>query len=578
MKRVGFAALLIPVALTLAVPVGADDRQPPQRLQSRRLASLTDNPRSVGRPMLHNRRTGAPPPSFGFDNSVNPGTGDDAYPHQSFSVAADPTNAENFISGSNDWTLDFTSFSGAYRSSDGGETWAGGNLPCDLPPTGSTCPQGDAFVDFDGNGTAWMSTLCYGPDDYSGGICVLRSDDKGETWGNAVLIAENTPDGFTFWDRPSMVIDRRTDGPNPGRIYVAATKFVTDEQFIYEGYIWLIYSDDGVNWSMTRVTPEEQLFGNQAPHVTVGRNGSVYVGYEYYENYCNDNVILYVNRSNDGGETFLGQSEIGGGPVTPAGLIDPNCSNGGSTRQLLLASSEYELRIRTSPILAVHAHSDEHMFAVWADGRWGDEYSWTDPDTGIEFSGRHSDIAFSFSSNGGTSWTDPVRVNDDGDLSRDQFMPWVATQWSGQDSTIHVTYLDRRSEINDGEYLYNESYQYSTDHGANWSAFQRVSDASSDPAWVTFQDTFTLESYGYLGDYDQTYADATNIVPMWIDTRSGTGDFVQNQFTDTGSMNPTSVTLTNATAQTSNSTLPLLAVVALGAALLVGLRMSKRAR
>lgn len=509
--------LFILAALTLVMSMLATAAASPAAGGRRRnLDRVGDNVRSVGKPGPSLGQKGKL--QFGNDVKVNPSTDNPNRPHNEFAIAGNPLNPKNLIAGANDYSANNTSFTGVYYSKDGGASWKGGNLPCQPPSGGVTiCPQGDPAVDFDGHGVAWFADLCFDNlDETKGGLCVRKSTDGGETWSSPVQIASNN--AIIFYDRLSIAVDKRTSGAHAGRIYVTSTKFND-----VDGPIVVIWSDDGITWTEAQVSTGTCCY--QAANPIVADDGTLYIAYQWYEDYCNNNVQLKIRRSADGGASFGPETNISGAPVIPSGLIDPTCTFTG--RQYLLANgSNIEVRHRTFAVLAVNHDDPNQVYAVWSDGRWGTAYSWTDPDNGISYSGRHADIAASTSVDGGLTWSGAVRVNDDADPSRDQFFPWVA---AGPNGLLAVSYLDRRAEYEPSNpFLYNKTVQFGVPNGKLWGPARRVSDVSSDPAARLFGGGTSA----FLGDYEQLYAAGKSVHPIWIDLRSGTNAGAQNIFTD----------------------------------------------
>ena len=117
---------------------------------------------------------------------------------------------------------------------------------------------------------------------------------------------------------------------------------------------------------------------------------------------------------------------------------------------------------------------------------------------------------FARSTDGGGSWSAPVRVNDD---------PGNAWQWFGTMSTspsgrIDAIWLDTRD--NPGTYLSSLYYSYSTDGGVTWSANERLSE-SFDPhvGWPN-QDK--------MGDYFHMVSDDAGFSLAWAATFNGEQD------------------------------------------------------
>jgi hypothetical protein len=117
------------------------------------------------------------------------------------------------------------------------------------------------------------------------------------------------------------------------------------------------------------------------------------------------------------------------------------------------------------------------------------------------------------STDGGRSWTEAQRINDDPARPRhDQFFPTVAV---GRDGAVHLLWLDRRDDAANNLYL--PYYAASTDGGATF-AQEPLSRTPSDPA-IGFQGSL-------LGDYIalDTSSDGSKVYAAWVDTRNGDQD------------------------------------------------------
>jgi hypothetical protein len=117
-------------------------------------------------------------------------------------------------------------------------------------------------------------------------------------------------------------------------------------------------------------------------------------------------------------------------------------------------------------------------------------------------SGDNEDIWLVYSSDGGDTWTDPLRVNDD-DGSARQMQPWVAVDTHGR---VHVAWTDMRNDRN--ETWYARSANPSEGFEAN---VQVTDESGSMPG-------------GFLGDYKGITISGTDVIVVWQDTRSDDGD------------------------------------------------------
>jgi hypothetical protein len=126
----------------------------------------------------------------------------------------------------------------------------------------------------------------------------------------------------------------------------------------------------------------------------------------------------------------------------------------------------------------------------------------------------HRDV-FLTSSNNGTTWTTPARINQDPGYY-DNWLPEVAV--SGQGRAFVEWYDWRDSPAGRCGGLSNVYLARSDDGGASWNQLGAISDASSD--WSN--------SNSYLapnqGDYIALFGNENGIYPAWADARNGDPD------------------------------------------------------
>jgi len=121
------------------------------------------------------------------------------------------------------------------------------------------------------------------------------------------------------------------------------------------------------------------------------------------------------------------------------------------------------------------------------------------------------DIAFIKSTNGGTTWSTPVRVNDDvGTPNADQFDNWMCVD---QYNRPHVFWTDNRNYYSSDVYDSDIYYSYSTNGGTTWAANERINDVS--PISTNSTD------FGEMGDYQQIDCDSSKLYCEWSDHRNG---------------------------------------------------------
>ena len=335
-------------------------------------------------------------------------------------------------------------------------------------------------------------------------IGINVSNNGGRTWSTpipAVLM-----DSAHILERESLAVDPS----NPQRLFVTFTDldFATAKGGPCIGQTQMLIefvrsSDGGHTWTKAQVV--KRICGDtgnavNGSRVAIGPSGEVYVTYLFYDN-INGREVVQVRRSIDHGATFLKEVDVS--TVVPAGA--------NSMLQGLFLSNEY-------PSLAVDLSSGESrgtLYLAWTDGR---NHSQLDL-----FSGNglynFGDVLLARSVDQGKHWTTPVGVSPAANgASRDQFMPWVAVDFTGK---VAVCYSDRRNDPQNN--AIDHYCSVSKDRG---SSFQDL--RLSDRSWSTSHSTdMVLQPY-YMETYD-------GVSPDW--TGHHTGFFSAFQLQNYGNPN-----------------------------------------
>ncbi|KPJ68617.1 hypothetical protein AMJ44_05965, partial [candidate division WOR-1 bacterium DG_54_3] len=153
------------------------------------------------------------------------------------------------------------------------------------------------------------------------------------------------------------------------------------------------------------------------------------------------------------------------------------------------------------------------------------------PDGVTEEGNSPSDIVFIKSTDGGDTWSEPVRVNDDPEGPPVyQFHPWM---FVNQEGVIIIFFYDQRNDTPD--YRKFDSYiSFSFDGGETFTTNYRVSNVSSDPGHaltnIDKDDSYQPPSSrldplkpmaGLLGEYIGVSAYYDRVHCVWTDTRDG---------------------------------------------------------
>ncbi len=359
------------------------------------------------------------------------------------SMAVDPTNPDRIAIGWRQFdtiTNDFRQ-AGIGYSADRGATWT---FPGPLDPG---IFRSDPVLDCDASGTFYYDSLRIDPDFFCD---VATSLDGGASWGTPVYAYGH--------DKQWITIDR-TGGPGDGNLYQFWSPFTTTT---------FNRSTDGSNSYETPVAiPEQPHWGT----TTVAPDGSVYVGGQA----SNSGGIAVVRSSNAQSPvpnpTFDQTVIVDLGGV-PNAFVDVGPNPVGLLGQVWIAAD--------------HSNGPNH----------GNIYllSSVDPSGADPL-----DVHFARSTDGGATWSTPVRVNDD--PAGNGAWQWFGTMSVAPDGRIDTIWNDTRA--NPGSFISQLTYSYSTDGGLTWSPNQHVS--------PTFDPHLGWPQQEKIGDYYDMVSDATGV-------------------------------------------------------------------
>ena len=393
------------------------------------------------------------------------------------SIFVDPNNAQHLLNSNNSTSWSGGSVGSVYGanyflSSDYGLNWggsiygAGGNN------------SGDPAALIGLNGRQYVGYIAS-----DGGQGVAYSDD-GSTWTH-VQVATGPGGWGSLLDKNHLWIDNSPTSPYEGNVYDAWTRFDSGDPNNYQ-VEFSRSTDDGLTWS-SRVNISSGT-GSDFDHgvnLQTGPNGEVYAIW-----------AIYVNTSSDINEDGIGfaKSTDGGATWQPATEIISNIKG------IRDDGVSKNMRCNSFPVMAVDISNGPNrgnIYVVWANrGVPG-------TNTGTNIS-----VYMIRSTDGGSTWSTPVRVNQgpfaDG---KEAYQPWITCDpVTGVLSTIF--YDDRNTASTDCETWVANS----TDGGLTWTDF-RVSDVSFTPSAIS-----GLAS-GYFGDYLGISARGGHVYPVWTDNR-----------------------------------------------------------
>lgn len=395
------------------------------------------------------------------------------------SEAAIAVHKNNIVIGWNDigQFADTGSLIGFGYSLDGGSTFADGGV---VPPVPNGANLGDPDVAADRQGNFYFSMIAFDANGI-GFIGISKSGDGGRTFSMPISASTIVSGPDSFQDKEFITVDK-SGSQYDGNIYVTWTRFGPDGPQI----MFARSTDSGRSFKNPIAISTLGAFA-QGSMPRVGPNGEIYVVWERF-----NTPGIHISKSTDGGKTFgaenvaetlVAQVEFIGQPASPSTCEGRQILNG-------YVDAAFEF-----PAMDVNPINGE-IYVTYN----------SNPD-GID----ESDVLFTRSSDGGKSWSDPIRINDDSTLT-DQFMPAITV---APDGTIGVIWYDRRLDS------FNLSFDLylgvSNDGGRTWFPNKRLSTVSSEvpPLGPNFDRLRPC----YMGDYNDITADAEQFYIAWGDNR-----------------------------------------------------------
>lgn len=342
-------------------------------------------------------------------------------------VAVNPANPANIIGA---WQQDRWSDGGAHGlvagyTTDGGTTWHETAQPF------SACAPGgpsrydrasDPWVSIGPDGTAYSVSISFqaaGPDN---AVLASTSKDGGATWTAPTTLKEDLGTTQFFNDKESVTADPVT----PGTAYAVWDRLVSPNgnpkasahASAFSGPAWFAKTTDGgATWTPAKVivptANRQQTIGNQI--VVDPRTGTLYDFFDLiFDSGPNGSSKLHGNnvaftKSTDGGASWSAPQIVSN--LGSVGVTDPNTG----------------APIRTGDIIPEPAidPATGQLYVVWQDSRFN--------------GGQYDEVAVSTSTDGGATWSTPMRANAPKGVPA--FNPSVRVAGG----TVGITYTDFRN-------------------------------------------------------------------------------------------------------------------------------------
>ena len=362
-------------------------------------------------------------------------------------IAIDPRNPDVIVAGAN--------LNASYYSTDAGLTWTENMLGSSLGERGDPC------ITVDNAGNFYYFHLAENIDRV---IC-QKSTDGGVTW---------TDGSFTQPATNGQIHDKEWGyaDPTTNSVYVTWTEYEGGFNPALTDSTNILFSssfDGAQTWSVPQRINKirgDCLYKDVVdPNPATGPNGEVYATWA-------DSTGVRFDRSLDYGVTWL-DDDIQVAPV----LNSIYYHISGNARDSLRTATNIECDLSDSP------------------NRGNIYISWMDDKNGLD----NIDIFMAKSTDGGTSWSEPKRVNDDAGIAQQYYHGMTIDQATGY---LYFIFYDRRNHPNtDSTDVY---MAVSTDAGETFTNFK----VSETP--------FLANNFAFVGDYLGVAAQNNVVRPIWV--------------------------------------------------------------
>ncbi len=372
-------------------------------------------------------------------------------------IAVNHRNTNQIVTAANTWNTSVAACNNdqtqsIFYSSDGGATWghtcAPSNNVWNLGSCTGTVFGSDPALYWNDNNEVFLNymLLCGTATSTKYSMVVARSANGGATW-SAQGIIKNAWSTGTLEDKNFYVIDNTLASPFYGRHYTCWDRS-NNEKFAYS-------TNNGVSWTEVDL-PTAPVGGiDLGCEIAVQKNGTVHVVWESLTcaANCSDERMWYT-KSTNGGVSWS----------SPVQVHDHNLHGFGSGTSSKPPVSDNR---GIAPFGAIDVDNsggacDGTLYATFGDYTSG--------------GATETDIWVTKSTNGGTTWSAPVKVNDDGLAGRTQFHPFLQVDQSN--GHVVVAWHDARNDANNRKVDFYTAR--STNCGVSFEANVQASQPTSE--------------------------------------------------------------------------------------------------
>src|SRR5438132_3848743 len=356
-----------------------------------------------------------------------------AAPQNETAIAVDPNNPNRIVGGANDYVTRTWScfvgttpcsalgdaYSGTYYSNNGGSSWCCNSSPnsnyvptIDPSQIGTLIPGVEHLVDgpYDAGGDPALAFDSQGHVFYVGNAFNRNTPPNAEavnkgtfdgsgnlTWGSPTFINPTTSPS-TFNDKPWIAVDSHVGSTFQDRIYVTWTRFIFNPhngRYVQSPIAFVSSSDGGATFTTPKLISGNVLY-DQGSRPVVGPDGTLYVFWDGSTRLAQLDSE-YMVKSTDGGATWSVPTAV-------------------STVADILPLRNTAFRVNSYPAAAAAPNGD--LYITWT-GEVPNDNTTNAGTTDCAYfivgsttvrANCHSAAVYSKSTDGGATWSDPVKV------------------------------------------------------------------------------------------------------------------------------------------------------------------------
>ncbi len=409
--------------------------------------------------------------AFGQNQNISSGVVFDGEPY----LAIDPNNSQHIVVAWMSWINISNQFKIKTKTSfDGGQNWSSA---VEHPHVVSSYKSADPCIDFDNVGNVFVCYIDFDGIDppVNGGVYIRKSIDGGLTWNTPVEVINANYDG-TKWpiDRPWLVIDK-SNGVYGGTIYVT-TMNGNRTNSPFNPYL-SISTDGGTSFSTTYLDDTNWLAGSFNPlpmtSPSVSSDGIFFGAYPSYVLTQSLYPQYFLASSNNGGSTFTYNTILTNTDPIP-------------TSDFKFAKKGY--------LLISNPADPKHLAFIY-----------------LRTINGNLDVYLKESTNSGTTWNTPIRINDD-PVGNNRMHDLIWGDFD-VDGDLIITWRDRRNGT-------DSTYQTQSEI---WASYRSKDSTQFLP---NFQITNQGVAYDNIleesgNDFMSSKIQNDTLYSVWGDTRNG---------------------------------------------------------